>query len=256
MTLTSKTATEIEVSFPYGNVGLVLIEASKLTESDDFMMYEPENPKEKSFMNLVTHAIERDIQDLWGFKQNPFLNDTGNGICFKRNGVFPSVSFEIWEKMAKNALPEMESDIATKSQFVAIHAILLKKLVEAGVYKEDAWRMVCINHIELLKYLNSHEARSNPVLAGIMDVNLFYNLLSMKVLLKYEEDDGRWERDNFYSDYADAYGLFNCNLKNAYWIAGASKGIGGKYSIADFDICSIRDKTIPKSIGLVVCNLV
>ena len=256
MTLRGKAATEIEVYFPYGKFGLVLIEASKLNRSDAFMQYKPATREEKNFKALVSRLIFNQAKDFWCFKQYPFSNETEDGICFKYNGTFPEVSCEKWRKMAQLVLPEMESDLATRSQFVAAHAVLLKKLVEAGVPAEDAWRMVCINHIELMEYLNSREAKENEMLDGIRDVNLFYSLLSMSVIMKHKKEDGYWVRENLYDDHVSTYGLLSCNLDEAYWIAGISTAKGRNYSLSDLDLCSVADRPMQKAIGLVVCNLV
>jgi len=247
----SKTTAEIEVN----GASLVLIEASKLNMNDAFMQYNPKTREEKRFKIMVTLLILRKVKDFWAFKQYPFSNDTGNGISFKRNGSFPVASCAKWEQMAKKVLPEMESDLSTRSQFWALHAVLLKKLVEAGVKIEKAWRMVCIDHIELMEYLNTSEAKENPTLDGIRDVNLFYNLFAMSVIIKHEDQDGYWIREGLYDDHVSAYGLVNCNLEKAYWIAGISTSKGRKYSLTDFDICSVADKPIKNGIGFVVCNV-
>ena len=187
----------------------VLVEASELSLSDEFMKYEPETRGEMEFKKQLTEAIKKGVKDFWRPKYDPSFNEEGNGICYVE-GMKPAVgkSYNWWNKVAKAFYPERHSRLGTKSEYVAFLGVLIKKLVESGWKVEKAWRAVCCDSKELGHYWNSTNAKHTFEDTGSREICGFFDLANTyKILAEDEEAGGFWLADGNYYCYSDFYPL-------------------------------------------------
>ena len=139
----------------------VLVEASKLSLTDDFMKYRPKNIKEWKFKMTLKSVIRKGISDFWCMRMDPFLiPGTGdrrpidfNGIDFKKEPVPLDEMIETtcynWFHIARELCPKRYSRLGTKSQYIAFLGVLIKRLVEDGRDVDEAWNIVCNDSTKL-----------------------------------------------------------------------------------------------------------
>jgi len=163
---------------------IALVEASKLSLTDDFMQHIPETEEEAEFKKLLVSAIEKGIPDFYRPRLDPSFNKDGE-ICFEV-GLKPAVekSYDFWEDKAKSFWPEHNSRLGTKDEYVAFLGVLIKKLVASGWSVEEAWEAVCNNSFRLGCYLNTNtldrviEPTGSREIAGFFDLANTYKILA------------------------------------------------------------------------------
>jgi len=138
----------------------VLVEASKLNLTDDFMKYRPKNIKEWKFKMALKSVIRKGIPDFWCMRMNPFLVPgvrrpiDFNGIDFKKEPVPLDEMIETtcanWWHIARELCPKRKSRLGTKSQYIAFLGVLIKRLVEDGRDVDEAWDVVCNDSTKLV----------------------------------------------------------------------------------------------------------
>lgn len=153
----------------------VLIEASKLSLEDWFMQYEPMTLNEKNLKAMLIEVIGKGVKDFWRPKYDPSFNEVKNGIRYLP-GVKPAVeqSYTWWEKTAKAIMPEYNSRLGTKDEYVAFLGFLIKHLAEEGMYVGNAWGAVCNDSVSLANYFNFHNNKLEST--GTTKVLEFYDL--------------------------------------------------------------------------------
>ena len=169
----------------------VLIEASKLSLDDEFMKHEPTNESEEIFKEGLTKVIQKGIKDFYRPKYDPSFNGDGTGVIFKA-GNKPAVgkSYNWWKKVAKEFMPERNSRLGTKSEYVAFLGVLIKKLVEDEKWSvAKAWDAVCNNSKELGHYWNSEDAKYDFEDTGMREICGFFDLANTCKNLAEDEDD-------------------------------------------------------------------
>lgn len=187
----------------------VLVEASKLSLSDEFMKHKPKTEREEEFKEQLTEAIKKGVKDFWRPKYDPSFNEEGTGICYVE-GKRPAggKTYNWWSNVAKAFCPERNSRLGTKSEYVAFLGVLIKKLVESGWKVEEAWRAVCHDSMELGHYSNSQNAKNEIEDTGSRAICGFFDLANTyKILAEDEEASGFWLAGGFYNDISNFYPL-------------------------------------------------
>lgn len=208
---------EIELEEPLvtevGNLGgentpnsdlLVLIEASKLRLTDDFMQYKCKTFAERVLKGKLEEVIKEGIRDFYRPVLDPSIS-FDDRICFKPMGD-PGVgrSYFWWKLNAKMFWPERKSRLGTESQYIAFLGILIKKLVENGMEVSKAWQAVCCDSIVLGNYWNSANAHK-MLPTGTCEVCGFCDLANTRKILAYDKEE---------LGFLKAGGYYNCNSKS------------------------------------------
>lgn len=186
----------------------ILVPASTLSLTDDFMRHSPKTDKEKDFKELLTKVIKSRICDfyrprfdpsfdpsierIFDKKTNTFVNE--GKICYQP-GLRPAVggagmNYYWWEKNAKEFCPKRKSRLGTKSEYVAFLGVLLKKLVESGWSIADAWNAVCNDSNKLGHYFNSKGAQNDFEPSGSRGICGYFDLANTRKVLAEDEDEG------------------------------------------------------------------
>lgn len=199
--LTEKEEEEVKRIFiPSRNI--VLIEASKLSVSDDFMAYQPKNDKEKIFKERLEQAIAKGVKDFYRPVLDPSFGSNGR-LQYEFNSCSPAVgkSYEWWENIAKDIMPERKGRLGTKNEYLSFLAVLLKKLINAGWDTEKAWKAICIDSRELGYYPTIDDLPIRRFSwTGRNEVLGFYDLASTSKILSDDEGD-----DEFFTTRVSIY---------------------------------------------------
>ena len=201
----------------------VLVEASKLSLSDRFMKHSPKNEREKKFKELLKKVIKKGINDFYRMKYDPSFNGDGTGVTFEA-GNKPAVgkSYNWWKKVAKEFMPEQNSRLGTKSEYVAFLGVLIKKLVEGEKWSvAKAWDAVCNNSKELGHYWDSEDAKHELEETGMREICGFFDLVNTCKILAEDEDDfwlagGDYVSDSGIIPLADLYRYADLNDDSSY----------------------------------------
>lgn len=169
------------------------VTASKLQLNDEILKHQPKTKAEENLKKLVEKAIKEGLKDFWRPVYDPSFDDAGC-ICYEP-GKKPAVgmSYNWWEKIARNFCPERGSRLGTKSEYVAFLAVLIKELVASGKSLEWAWNAVCNDSKELGHYWNSKEYKNGLEPTGSRAVCGWCDLgNTYKILAEYKEPGGFW----------------------------------------------------------------
>ena len=173
------------------NNTFVLVEASKLSLDDEFMDHEPTNEREEILKEGLTKVIRKGIKDFYRPRYDPSFNGDETGVIFKA-GNKPAVgkSYNWWKKVAIEFMPERNSRLGTKSEYVAFLGVLIKKLVEDEKWSvAKAWDAVCNDSRELGHYWNSEDAKYDFEDTGKREICGFFDLANTCKNLAEDEDD-------------------------------------------------------------------
>ena len=179
----------------------VLIPASKLSLTDDFMRHTPKTKSEEELRKELVEVIRTRVPDFYRPRLDPSLDKQGK-ICYQA-GLNPAVgeSYNWWEENAKEFCPERKSRLGTKSEYVAFLGVLLKKLVASGWSIADAWNAVCNDSWELGHYRNSESALYNFEPTGSREICGFCDLgNTFKIVAEDKEAGGFWIAGGEYID--------------------------------------------------------
>ena len=180
----------------------VCVEASKLSLDDEFMKHEPTNEREEIFKEGLTEVIRKGIRDFYRPKNDPSFNRDGTGVTYKA-GNKPAVgkSYNWWKKVAKEFMPERNSRLGTKSEYVAFLGVLIKKLVDDEKWSvAKAWDAVCNNSKELGHYIDSEDAKYEFEDTGMREICGFFDLANTCKILAEDEDDFWLAGGNYYGN--------------------------------------------------------
>lgn len=134
----------------------IMIEASKLSLQDDFMDYEPKSRQEAEVKNVLTEAIKSgELEDFYRPKYDPSFDEDGNLQFVPGRKPAVGFSFSDWLRIAEEFWPERKSRIGTKWEYYAFLGVLIKKMVESVMDKQDAWHMVCTDSSDLGHFASS-----------------------------------------------------------------------------------------------------
>ena len=172
----------------------VLIEASKLSLEDKFMMHDPKTKIEINLKEALEEVIKCGVKDFWRPRFDPAFIAKREGICYVV-GNRPAVgrSYDWWENTAKAYNPKRRSRLGMKSEYVAFLGVLIKTLVSEGWTVTAAWNAVCNNSKELGHYRNSENALHDLEPTGSRGICGFYDLgNTYKILANDEGFGGYW----------------------------------------------------------------
>ncbi len=203
----------------------ILIPVSSLSLTDDFMCYAPMIGREKDFYELLTKVIKQGVSDFYRPKFDPSF-DKQDKICYQA-GRRPARgrSYNWWHCEAKKFSPWRKSRLGTKSEYVAFLGVLIKKLVERGWSKDDAWNVVCNDSRHIGHYGNSNGALHDFESTGSREICGFYDLANTyKILAEDKKDGSFWLAGGCYDDFGRDGPLATLNLIN-------DRDNGGKYSV-------------------------
>ena len=170
----------------------IKIEASKLSLTEEFMMYEPRTQRQAEFKFALALGIVKGYKDFWVPKFDPSFNFSKTNICYVKGGK-PAVgqSYKWWKKVAKDFWPERKSRLGTEYEYYAFLAILIKKLIrEAGWDPADAWYAVCDDSEKLGVYFNDLEPAfglsdtGTFEICGLCDLANTYKMLDSEDLME------------------------------------------------------------------------
>lgn len=186
----------------------VLVPASELSLTDDFMCYAPVIGREKAFKELLTKVIKSGVSDFYRPKLDPSFDFQGN-ICYLA-GRKPAVgkSYNWWKREAEKFCPGRNSRLGTKSEYVAFLGVLLKNLVASGWSINDAWNAVCKNSRKLGHYWDSKGALEHLEPTGSREICGFCDLGNTHKILA-ELVVGFWRVGGDYDSYGYEYPLAN-----------------------------------------------
>lgn len=166
----------------------VLVEAEKLSCTDEFMQYEPRNWRQEQTKSLIEEAILSGVKNFYKPKYDPSISSDGKDIVFKP-GKIPAVgkNFKWWNKMAKKYSPERKSRLGTRLEYGAFLGVLIKMLIAEGNTIEWSWNAVCKDSSELGNYWNSARIAHALEPTGSRRICGFYDLANTyKILAKNE----------------------------------------------------------------------
>ena len=166
----------------------ILVPASTLSLTDDFMRHRPNNFSERRFKEHLTKVINSGISDFYRPKLDPSFDRQGK-ICYQA-GLKPALGkpYRWWKNNAKEFCPEKSSRLGTKSEYVAFLGVLLKKLVASGWNITDAWIAVCDDSISLGHYWNSKEEWHDIEPTGSREVCGYFDLANTCKMLAEDEE--------------------------------------------------------------------
>ena len=192
-----KTSTEMKIDRVSNERDCVLIEASKLSLTDDFMSHEPRTVEEKEFKATLTGVIENGIEDFYRPAMDPSFSDKDK--IHYVVGEKPTVgkSYNWWKETIKDS----KWCFGTKAQYVAFLGVLIKMLVAKGWKVAEAWNAVCNDSKNLGHYSNSDNAKYQFESTGSREVCGFFDLANTyKILAEDEEAGGFWLAGGFFDD--------------------------------------------------------
>lgn len=217
------------------NERLILIEASKLSLTDEFMDYKPKVNRDRKFMKQLSHVISEGVNDFIRPVCDPsFVDKESTKICYEF-GKKPAIGqpYFWWEKVASEI--DKNCRLGTKNEYIAFLGILIKMLVESGWSISKAWHAICVDSKSLGNYWNTNK-KHNIELTGTRKVCKFYDLANTcKILSADEQISGYWiaggdfdsessinpigRMDHFYGDYnvwnnSVGWIVFECEDKN------------------------------------------
>lgn len=209
----------------------VLIEASKLSLNDAFMMHVPKTQRQAEFKIALIHGITKGYKDFWKPKIDPSFNANQDGIRYEI-GQRPAVGkgYKWWKKAAKEFWPERKSRLGTQNEYIAFLGVLIKKLVEAANWKiDEAWYAVCDDSEKLGVYWN--------------DLGAEFGL----------SNTGEFEICGF-GDLANTYKMVDStDLMEGFFYAGGSCQCSGlTYPLAHIGKCALMVYMLECTVGWVI----
>ena len=163
-----------------------IVEASKLSLDDEFLKYEPETYQQKWLKEILTAEIKDGLKDFRRPAMDPSFK---NGKIVYEAGLMPVTgkSCYWWYENAKKFMPERNSRLGTKTQYVAFLGVLIKYLINKGYTVSQAWQAVCDDSKKMGHYLNSENAKHSFEATGCRQIGLFYDLANThKILGNYD----------------------------------------------------------------------
>lgn len=213
---------------------IVLIEASKLSLEDTFMKHVPKNPLEEKFKSSLEDVIKKGIEDFYKPICDPSFSKDGISVTFKC-GEKPALgkSYDWWEKAAKEFMPERESRLGTKAEYLAFLGVLIKKLIEDKKWSvAKAWDAVCVNSKNLGHYHNSKCAKEFFEDTGEREVCGFFDLANTCKIVAIDNEE---------------------RFATGFWLAaGRYNNYGGSFPLSSHIYCTYRNVERPYAVGWIV----
>ena len=201
---TSKTAEKIDT---------FNVEGSECDCYAELLKYQPCTEKEEKFKRNLEKAISVGIKSFKVPVNDPSFSEDGK-LQFIA-GAKPAVrySYNELEKIAKeNALR-----LGTQYEYILFLATLIKRLIEEGWSKLDAWNAVCNDSKKLGHYYNSENAAGEFELTGSRMVAGKCDLANTyKMLAKDDEAGGFWIAGGDYTDNSNNFPLVDLSFHDKF----------------------------------------
>lgn len=172
-----------------------IVEASKLSLLDAFLKHTPETKNQENFYNEVVEVIKSNIKDFRVPIYDPSLekDKLNMKITFLPDAIpATNISPDAWKNMALNVLPNKNSRLGSRKQYIAFLAVLIKLLIsENKVAVSDAWKMVCDDSALLGHYHNSWSAKHYVEPTGCRKVIYWFDLANVSKLL-FDDEKGKF----------------------------------------------------------------
>ncbi|MGN1299201.1 MAG: hypothetical protein ACI4UE_04390 [Candidatus Scatovivens sp.] len=179
-----------------------IVEASKLSFLDAFLLHQPKTLNQKKFKAELEEIIKSGIEDFRKPIYDPSFGEGEEEILFIPDAI-AAVKFspDSWKKLSKKIKAEKKSRLGTRKQYVAFLGVLIKMLIsEKGYEISEAWKAVCDDSSKLGHYFNSWCAKRNFEPTGCRKVVYWYDLANTtKIILDDESDELLLAAGNFYT---------------------------------------------------------
>lgn len=169
------------------------VRASELKETDLFYaQFVPKTVRTNTLKSLLKNVMRSGIKDFWKPRYDPSFTENGVGFDFIP-GAKPAVGMPAswWADAAKDFMPERNSRLGTKNEYIAFLGVLIKLLVSEGWSVDSAWAAVCNDSRELGNYRNGKvctlEYTGSREICGIFDLANTYKILAVD-----KESSGFW----------------------------------------------------------------
>lgn len=172
-----------------------IVEASKLSLLDVFLKHTPETKNQENFYNEVVETIKVKPEDFRVPIYDPsFERDPLNvKITFLPDAIpAMSISPDAWKNVALKIMPNKNSRLGSRKQYVSFLAVLIKTLISEKNYSiSEAWRMVCDDSAALGHYYNSWSAKHGIEPTGCRKVIFWYDLANTSKIL-FDDEKGEF----------------------------------------------------------------
>ena len=151
-----------ETRFNFDDV-FPIVEASKLSENDDFLKYDPETIRQATVKQHIIEGIRTGgIPDFRHPFVDPSVNEEAALVFEKGNLPTTGHTFKWWKTKVESFMPSKNSRIGTQREYYAFLGVLIKYLIEKERYVvSDAWEAVCDNSRTLGHYRDSLETKEH-----------------------------------------------------------------------------------------------
>lgn len=197
----------------------ILVEASKLSLTDEFMQHNPTTAREEQLKQELIKVIESGISDFYRPATDPsFKNKACTKIhCVAGRTPATGISYETWEEILKDS----PWCLGTKSQYIAFLGVLIKLLVEDDWELSKAWNVVCNDSREVGYYFDFDKTtRRNQYRlekTGSKGACGFFDLANTKKILAEDEyADGFWVAGGVCHSYSYISTLFSLTLEKSF----------------------------------------
>jgi hypothetical protein len=222
---------EVEMQKKHNNVGCILVEASKLSLTDDFMNYQPKTLREEMLKESISKAITIGTKDFHRPIMDPSYANKACDIIHYKAGESPATekSYNFWKETLKD--PDSRWCFGTKSQYVSFLGVLIKMLVAKEWTVEEAWDAICNDSKKLGNYWDSENSKHRMELTGSVEICGFFDLANTYKMLATDEES------------------------NCYWIAGGTYDYSGSTNpLADLELSHDCDEELPSIVPWFVCR--
>lgn len=172
-----------------------IVEASKLSLLDAFLKYIPETKNQENFYNEVVETIKSKPEDFRVPIYDPsFEMESDNSrITFLPDAVpAMNISPDAWKNIALKTIPNKNSRLGTRKQYIAFLAVLIKLLISEKKHSvAEAWKMVCDDSALLGHYHNSWSAKRSIEPTGCRKVIFWYDLANTSKIL-FDDEKGKF----------------------------------------------------------------
>lgn len=172
-----------------------IVEASKLSLLDTFLKHNPETENQEKFYNEVVEIIKSKIKDFRVPIYDPsFEREKDNlKITFLTDAIpAMNISPYAWKNIALKIIPNKNSRLGSRKQYVAFLAVLIKLLISEKNYSvSEAWKMVCDDSATLGHYHNSWSAKHGTEPTGCRKVIFWYDLANTSKIL-FDDEEGKF----------------------------------------------------------------
>lgn len=161
------------------NIEKFKVKGSYSKEYKELLKYEPKGENQKLFKNLLSKAIDSNIQDFEVPVCDPSMDENGIIQFIPGEKIITGFSCKEWERIAENN----NIRIGTKSEYILFLGSIMNNLIKEGKEQDKVWEDICDDSKEIGHYLNSINAKfkfektGSRKVAGKCDLSNSYKVL-------------------------------------------------------------------------------